>query len=388
MGSQVRKTIIELPVKVILTDIGTTFFINNKKALQKFKLADNVEEYGILLDRFSPASLQRMMLIDYISKIELSVSEFVSIRQGLMDITKLILYSVLYRQYDACVFQRVMASEVIKNWNRKNPANIIDEKTRTNDAFLQDIVKEKGHDIAGIKQAVLTPMQALISRNSSLLPDEKNIQLLLSEKFLGNLRPFTWFIIAKFKDTDGYDGLLKDIRTSLSDYMEKSRITEYVALNVMELATNAENSNLKREARSLFKGTVDMNAVLFDPGIRKQVLDSLLQKGERVSISWKLGSKSTSIGTQGKLQITIYNKETEYDKVKEAFDGKKNVDIKKRSLMDFFKELPEGEASTELGLYYLSYLSDACEKVNVKFESMVNQISGSDLTIISLVINI
>ncbi|TFG83722.1 MAG: hypothetical protein E4H20_04875 [Spirochaetales bacterium] len=388
MGSQERKTIIELPVKVILTEVGTTFFIKNKKNLRKFKLADNVEEYGIFMDRFTPASLQRMMLIDYVSKIEISNSEFVTIRPEVMDIAKLITYSMLYRQYDAYIFHRVMASDVIKNWNRKNPANIIDNKTKINESFLQNAIKEKEKDISEIKQTILAPMYAFISKNSSLLPEEKNIQLLLSEKYLNQLRPFIWFIVAKFKGMDGYETLIKDIRTSLAEYMEKAKIAEYVALNIMELATNAENSNLKREAKAIFKGAVDMNSVLFDPNVRRQVIDSLQRKGELVYLSWRLGSRGSSIGTQGRLQITIFNKESEYEKMKEAFDEKKSADLKKRSLQDFYKDLPDGEANTELGLYYLSYLSEACEKVNIKFESLVNQVSGSDLTVITLVINL
>ena len=166
--------------------------------------------------------------------------------------------------------------------------------------------------------------------------------------------------------------------------MEKSKIAEYISLMIMELAMNAENSNLKREAKAIFKGAVDMNAVLFDPNIRHQVLDSLERKRELVYLSWKIGSRGVSVGTQGRLQITLYNKESEYQSVKETFDEHKNADLKKKSLMDFYKQLPEGEANAELGLYYLSYLSEACEKVNVKFESLVNQMPGSDLTIITL----
>ena len=388
MSSQERKAIIELPVKVVLTDIGTTFFIKNNKKLRKFKLADNVEEYGILLDHFTPVSLQRMMLADYVSKVEIANSEFVTIRQEVMDISKLVTYTMMYRQYDVYIFQRVLASDVIKNWNRKNPANIIDDRTKLNDAFLQNACKDKERDIDEIKQSVLAPMHSFISRNSNLLPEEKNIQLLLSEKFLNTLRPFTWFILAKFKGQDGYEALIKEVRAGLAEYMEKAKIAEYVALNVMELAANAENNNLKREAKLLFKGAIDTNAVLFDANVRRQVIDSLQHRGELVSISWKLGSRGTSIGTQGRLHITVYNKESEYEKMKEAFDEKKSADLKKKSLQDFYKELPEAESNTDLGLYYLSYLSEAYEKVNVKFESFVNQISGSDLTVTTLAINI
>ena len=127
----------------MLTEGGTSFFIRKGKNLKKFKLADNVEEYGIVLDTFSPASLQRMMLIDYISKVEISKSEFMSTRQEIMDLSKLVVYSMLYRQYDAYIFARVLASDVIKKWNRLNPANIIDDKTKINDAFLQSVLKEK-----------------------------------------------------------------------------------------------------------------------------------------------------------------------------------------------------------------------------------------------------
>ncbi len=384
---QARKSIIDLSVKLVLTEEGTSFFMRKGKNLKKFKLADNVEEYGIILDGFSPTSLQRMMLVDYISKVEISKSEFMSTRQEIMDLAKLVVYSMLYRQYDAYIFARVLASDVIKKWNRLNPANIIDVKTKINDSFLQNVLKEKEKDILEIKQEILSPLYAYINKNASLLPEEKNVQLLLSEKFLNNLRPFTWFIIAKFKGSDGYDLLVKDIRASLAEYMEKSKIAEYVSLMIIELAMNAENSNLKREAKAVFKGAVDMNAVLFDPNIRRQVIESLERKGELVYLSWKIGSRSATVGMQRRLQITLYNKESEYQTAKEVFEDRKSADLKKKSLQDFYRQLPEGEANTELGLYYLSYLSEACEKVNVKFESLVNQMPGSDLTVITLALN-
>ncbi len=384
---QARKSTIDLSVKLVLTEEGTSFFMRKGKNLKKFKLADNVEEYGIILDGFSPTSLQRMMLVDYISKVEISKSEFMSTRQEIMDLAKLVVYSMLYRQYDAYIFARVLASDVIKKWNRLNPANIIDVKTKINDSFLQNVLKEKEKDILEIKQEILSPLYAYINKNASLLPEEKNVQLLLSEKFLNNLRPFTWFIIAKFKGSDGYDLLVKDIRASLAEYMEKSKIAEYVSLMIIELAMNAENSNLKREAKAVFKGAVDMNAVLFDPNIRRQVIESLERKGELVYLSWKIGSRSATVGMQRRLQITLYNKESEYQTAKEVFEDRKSADLKKKSLQDFYRQLPEGEANTELGLYYLSYLSEACEKVNVKFESLVNQMPGSDLTVITLALN-
>lgn len=388
MGLQERKATIEAPIKAILTDAGTTFFINNKKPLKKFKLSDQSEEYGFLLDTFSPASLQRMILVDYISKIEMSVKGFSSLRQEIKDISKLLTYSMLYRQYDALVFQRILSSEVVKNWNRKNPSNIIDEKTKINESLLDAALQDRNKTLVAIKESILAPLHSFISKSSKLMPNEKNIQLLLSEKFLDNIRPFSWYIMAKFHESDGYENLVKEVRTGLMEYMEKSRIAEYLALNVVELAINTENSNLKREAATYFRGEIDMNAVLFDTKVRTIVQDSLHQKGELVALSWKLGSRSTPFSMQGRLQITIYNKESEFDKIRESTNEAKNLDLKKSSLLDFYKTVSPKESNTELGLYYLSYLSEACEKVHVKMETLVNQLPGSDLTIVSLAVNL
>ena len=62
MAAGEKKRILELPLKLILTQEGSTFFIKRKKKLLKFKLADNVEEYGIYLQRFTPETVQRLTI--------------------------------------------------------------------------------------------------------------------------------------------------------------------------------------------------------------------------------------------------------------------------------------------------------------------------------------
>ena len=156
---------------------------------------------------------------------------------------------------------------------------------------------------------------------------------------------------------------------------------------IMELALNSENANIRKEAKSMYPTVDDINALIVEPDIRKNIASELQKKRVFVSVSWKLGGGSTSIGKQGRLQITLYNKDDEFQEVKENIEMKMSADTKKRTLIDFYRELPDGQDGTDLGLYYLSYLDDACKKVNVKFESLVNQYSASDLTVINLIFN-
>ena len=195
------------------------------------------------------------------------------------------------------------------------------------------------------------------------------------------------YVITLFHKSENFDEMIIAIRNLIGSFMEKSKVAEYISVMVMELALNSENANIRKEAKILYPAVDDINELLIDPDARAKIVKELQKKRVLVSVSWKLGGGSTSIGKQGRLQITLYNKDDEFQEVKENIETKMTADTHKKTLIDFYRELPDGQEGTDLGLYYLSYLDDACKKVNVKFESLVNQFSASDLTVINLIFN-
>ena len=382
-----KKPLLNLPLKVVLTQEGASHFINRKKKLLRFRLADNAEEFGVSLSTFAPLSLQSMILVDYVSKIEISMPEFVSSRQEIMDLSKLVVYSVLYKQFDREVLSALLATECIRRHNRANPSQLLDEKTHISDNILRSRMENSEKLISEARSEILKPIYESILKDGNLTPEEKNVYLLMTEKFLNRLSLFNWYIIIKFLKKEGFSEILSSIRQIIQQYMEKSKIAEYISLMVMELALNCENANMRKEAKIMYRGIEDSDAVLYEPEIRRKIIQELEKKHELVFISWKLGGGSMSIGKQGKLQITLYNKDDEFQEFKENIHNKKSANFEKKSLIDFYREIPEGQGGTDLGLYYLSYLDEACKKVNVKFESLVNQFVSSDLTVINLSFN-
>lgn len=382
-----KKFTLELPLKVILTEDGTSNFISHKKKLLRIKMADNVEEYGIALNKFSPQSIQNMILIDYISKIEISMSEFVSKRQEIMDLSKLIVYSVMYKQFDREIFNGIIDTDCVRKYNRTHAGHLIDEKTHISDKQLRAELSGKNAQIDQIRKVILTPIWKSVMSNKEYSTEEKNVYLLMSEKFMNRLSLLNWHIFALFQKDENFGELVSQTRKILSRYMDKSRVADYISTMIMELALNSENANVTKEAKKMYPGRDDLNMLVLDPEVRKKIVQVLEQKRELVFISWKLGGGSSSIGKQGRLQITLYNKSDEFQEVKETIDSATNASAGKKSLVDFYRDLPAGEEGTDLGMYYLSYLDDACKKVNVKFDSLVNQFSSSDLTVITLTFN-
>lgn len=387
MSAAEKKFILDLPLKVVLTEEGASHFMSNKKKLMRFRLADNAEEYGISMEHFSPMSIQNMILVDYISKIEISMSEFVSRRQEIMDLSKVIVYSILYKQFDRLIFSELIECDCVRRHNRTNPSQLIDEKTRIPEKQLRNILSFKDNAIQQSRQTILEPVWKGIMANKDYTPEEKNVYLLMTEKFLNRLSLMNWYIITKFYKSDGFSQIMSLIRQALAQYMDKSKVAEYISVMVMELALNSENTNMRKEAKILYQGIDNADTLIYDPDIRKKIVEELARKHEFVSLSWKIGGGSTSIGKQGALNITLYNKDDEFQEVKENIESKLSANTNKKSLIDFYRQMPEGEEGTDLGLYYLSYLDDACKKVNVKFESLVNQFTTSELTVINLKFN-
>ncbi len=373
-------------MKIIFNEDGINFFIKSNKKLTKFKLADDVEQYGIYFDTFSPASVQKMLLINYVQNLEISRPEFMSKRQDVMDLSKLITYGTLYRRFDEIVFTKVIDSEVVRKWNRSNSGSIIDRKTNLGETALAASLDKNRAIVGAIKQEILAVIVQTVQANDTLLPEEKNIQIFLADKFLTTLRPFIWFILVKFKDSDDLPLLLNEIEGILKDFMVKSKIAEYLSLMTMELAIMAENTNLQTFAKNRYKGTLDPMAVMYDPEMRKMIVEEMRARSQNVFLSWKVGGEtSRAVGSREKLQVKIYNKDAAFLETKKSVDETKTADVKLRSLMDFYKDTPgDAGANTELGLYYLSYLSEECQKVGVHFESLVNQIRESNLTVITL----
>ncbi len=367
-----KKGSLDLSVRIILSEAGVDFFMKNNKPLRRFKMADGRESYGISMRSISPASLQHMLLIGYISKIEMSRPEFVSSRSDVMDLSKLIVYGFLYNQFDETVFEKILASKLIQNWNRANPQNIIDSKTSFSKSFLQKKLREKQGAVQQVRSDILRPLQGAITREGGLLMEEKNTQIFLCERYLKNLRAFVWFILSRFQGEEDYRGLLREIQEELKRFVEKARIAEYLSLMLMEFLINAENSNIRQFAEKKYQGTIAPEKLQYEEEIREKVLEAMRREGENLTLLWKLGGdKNYSIGTRNRLQIMIFNQDSEVLAFKEKVDSKMDAGIQKMSLTEFFGD--DSGGSSELGLYYLSYLSEECEKVDIRLDSLVNE---------------
>lgn len=366
--------LIELPVKLLFSDMGVDFFIKNKKPMNKFKMADNSTQYGIALNQYNAKTVKHMIAIGYLSRIEISRAEFTSKRKDILAMSESNVFGFLVKRFDEIVFDIIMDSDLIKNWNRTNYGTILDRKTKINETVLRQILEKNKEVVKKVKETLTLAANNYLYSNDSLTEEEIRDQSLLCSEYLNNMRSITWFILSKFKDASTYELLILEISRVLVEFMSRNKISEYISLMLMELLNSAENRNTKEYIRMMHP-MLSYSDILEDPDARIKLLKEMQERGEHFSLSFKFDKSETKVSAKRKFEVAVFNKETEVMILKEKVDEQMSSRVSKESLTDFYRR--SGGDGSDLGMFYLSYLGEECSKVGIKFESQVKEISGT-----------
>ncbi len=382
MSTRKKNPKLDLPIKLIFTQKGVNFFLKNNKKLNKFVMADNTVQYGVSFSEVTPPTVQHMLLVDYIERIEIDRVEFTSRRSELVDLTKILVYGNFYRQFNDEVSQIILNSSLVKTWNRNNPSSIIDEKSSINETYLSSIL-EDGDIKKQILKEIASSIALDIKSDDKLLNEEKRIKLFLIERFVDGIRPVCWFVLHRFRNDENYKDVIKQLSEILDLYLNRSTIAEYLSLVIMELLTAGENSNLQGFVDDVYKGTISRQKLMTDPDTRNKLFQEMEKRKEFLTLAWTVGNpNSTSIGTSNRLKILIYSKGTVFDNMKDMVDESNASQQKSKKLSDFVDVV--GSMNTELGMNYINYLDEACRKVSIRFKPFVYKIRNNSNSVICL----
>ena len=379
-----KSPVIDLPLKITLTTAGVEWFRRNRRKLRQMRMADSRLEYGITVTTMPYSALRKMINISYIASVELGRSEFSSKRAQIIDLTKLIVHRILFRKFENETLRMVMDSALVKRWNRQNPGRCIDMSTSYSPAQLESLMDGVAQDIPTVSFEIQEPLLRAYAANPALGDEERMLRAYLSDGFILSVSKLLWCVLARSRGQPEYGILLGELRDLLAGFVEKAVISEYLALMIVELLGYTEVSHYEQVAKRLVRGQKNGPFLVTDENIRADVRRRMEADGDLLSLTYQLGSKGASIGTENRLRVIICNQELGYQSIREQLENRIGTDVKERSLLDFYRKIPEQKINTELGLYYLSYLQKACEKQNVRIESTVSQVPRSDLTLINL----
>jgi hypothetical protein len=383
---QSKNHLIGFPLKITLTEEGIRFFMHHNKKLNKIRTADGQIEYGCILENISIEYIKRMIKFNYISKIEIETVRLNAKRKEITDITDSILNELLILKLNEDIYKNIINTAFIKNWNRINPSKCIDEKTKFNSVYIEEIISKNFDVISDIKYAIMNSCMFEIKKDPLLSLKEINNNLKLINKFIDSIKNNVWHLIIKMQSTDDYYSVVSFINKTIYEYIEKSKTSDYFSLILLELLTNSENTKILKFIKKFYRNR-DEKELLNNGKLREIILSKMEERKENVYLIWKIKNKLNSMGSDYKLKFMILNKEYDYKLLKEEIETRKRISVNEKTLFNLYNESKDELSSENLGLAYLSYFDEACKKLNIKFESFVNQIISDDLPLITLSLN-
>ena len=361
------------PLNIGLSPVGVENFLQKGQKVRKVRFFDGGEEFGLELPTVTFRSLQKMAMTGMVTRVECAVTDFVRQRKHIMNLTNCFAIATVYRQFENRLWDIIGKSDLLISWNRANPRLNIGPGVNSSAQAFQLLISKTKDGILAYKHEVLKSVQANIAKIAKASNDEKKDLTLLAIRYLNAIDPIVWLLLVTSKDNMTAGQLVSELQKLLIQYVGRSELPEYLALMLVELVVVVGNVQGDGETTR----TSDVPPAVF--------------------VSFALGTLRKSQEERTKLHIQIGNEGGEFNALRLKVDQQASANLRHRSLDTFFagskpnNPLPgksATEGTNELGLYYLSYLKEACQKMEISLDSFVNAVPHTKRSLVNMVLAI
>lgn len=340
-----------IPTRLVLTDSGTSYFLLQKRRLQRIRMLDNSVEYGLQLQDYSAPVLQKLVCENMVRKLELPVADAVKQRQAVIDYTKLLVYGLLYRNSADRARSLVAGSELARKWNSAYPRSpLLPEGVFSSEATASQVAKVLRAKAPAVKKLKAILVEQVRTQffasdyavSAQLNRDEREKINTTAQRFVDEIGPELWFLWLYFVNDPASQGVMASVAKMLAISLERASVADYLALMLMELMVR----------------------------IRNEHGDQVQQDGQGTTtyLVTQLSYPASRRANRARIHLIIATEAGRFHALKTDMD---NVDANQRSTLEqFSKAASAGEA--DLGMYYMSFLQEACNRFGIHFESFAS----------------
>lgn len=333
-------------IRISLHPSGIWYFRKQKLPIEEIKMFDNSTSQGFNVEKFDCSQIQRLASYGFIDQIELAIKDIAKERQQLIDLTKLFCYGMLYRQFDAFMWDTVLASPLTLKWNREFKSVPIQFGMNINDPNITVKIQKNQKSIQQFKRSLFGSIEDKIKKQK-IDNDEKQTKLYTAIRYLNIVNPVFWLLLINAKDDPATKYLIDSLQNSLEQYIKRSDCPEYLSLVIIEMVLIMQGVNRGRK-----EGEGNKN-------------------NESVQLSIKFSPKKWERHERTTMYLFISASHQEFGRLSEQI---KHNQQKQKNIKQFLTSSTENHevANTEMSLYYLSCLQEACQRMKILFTSSVN----------------
>ncbi len=373
---------LKIPVTLVLNTVGLSMM-----SIKDSKRDRGSSAYEVTLKEYKPEVIQKLLIQSCLRRIDISLDDVIANRREIIDFSKLIMFSVLYRQFRREVFEMTVRSPLIKQWNRQNPRQQIDASSDTLLMKMERSLLNRKEEVNLFRQ---TMMNRLWSDHGYLFQgdDDHQKRMGMAGKLLRNIHPFTQVVLLDYSKAQDVRVLTQNILSKLALYLKRFSLPEYNALVLLEYLQCSERENLVAEYNHILQSNGrQVSEYPMNEMIRKELIKRKITPQTRFSFMFENRSSQTR-GNMSRLRMMILSGERESRGMNDILFHRKSTVRLKKSIKDYLEKECKDScecANPEILHYYMNHLEEVCRETGCNFSSFVNYDNDHSISITHMI---
>ncbi len=365
---------LSMPMTLVLNTTGLSVLKNTSVKDKGFS------GYELPVSVYKPDMVRKLLSRDCLARIDVRLDDVVAHRRDIMDLSKLLTFAVLYKQFRRDLLERTLKTGLVRQWNRSHPRQKLD-------AFSE-------HSMDGLKAKLnARPEQLELYRRNLLIllwrnhynqfqGDDQMKKLGMAQKLINEMHPMTEFLLLNYGKIDEIHQLQQETASLIASYVERFDLPEYKSLVLLEFLQSSEREYLISLYNKILKnGGHCLDDYPMNDQIREELIKRKVSAQTRFSFLFET-KNSSSRGQAFRVRTMVYYGENESRELNDILFHRDNSRLDRRGVRDYLEQEGRCDASynPEILYYYMSHLEEACRKTGCSFSSFVNSRAGITMT--------
>jgi hypothetical protein len=371
-----------VPSRIILNEKGASFFISHNHRLHRFETADGERHFGFRLEKTRFAWLKKLLLKNYLKKIEIQVRDISACRVYVEDAVKMVFFAMFRSRINSTILEYIYESPMLRSWNRANPKKSIGPGVKIAEgAFRQMLDSRMPGGLEELKTELFhRVIRTLPASFVETREDPRNLHNFVRE-LIHDLNSFILFVLAGSEGGDR-GRLIQNMCAAINEALHRLDILNLASFLAIELVSAAERSSLVR----MLGNSKDIKSILESPERRKSIMEEKRFRGATVVLA--VPPESISGNSRLRFRLSVYNDGADLAaerKLMEDFTERSYTFKDGRHLEEFFKTPEAGRGVYEdngMCFYYLTILREQCGKHNILLDAAVKN-SRSEKSVVT-----
>lgn len=369
---------LNLPMTLVLNTTGLSVLKNTvgEKGISGHELPVNI---------YKPDVVRKLIMKNCLKRIDIRLDDVITHRRDILDISKLLFFTVLYKQFSRDLIEKTVNTTLIKQWNRQHPRQKLDAASDQSMAWVEKSLASRTEELALFRRNLLITLWK--EHYDLFQDDEQHKKMGLAEKLIREMHPLTKYILLGYRKIDEVKQLQDEVISHIALYIKRFDLPEFNGLVLLEYLQCSERENLINLYKLILEqGGKQSEDYPINEQIRKTLIMRKISPETRFSFIFEM-KNSNSRGKINRIRTIVVSGEKESREINDILFHRDNSRLDKQEIKDYMEE--DGKCddnyNPEILYYYLSNLEDACRETGCSFSSFVNCGSDSSLSMTHLV---